>query len=230
MQHRTVADLMTRNVFRVRRETTFKAIVRTMGDNYVSAVPVVDHLDHPVGVVSEADLLRTVAARPDPLDLPVLPHPWNGLRPKADGITAGRLMTAPALCARPEWTVVEAARVMDAGRVKRLPVVDESGTLVGIVTRGDLLRVFLRRDEAIHDEIADDVLTGILRLAPADVAVDVHDGRVTLKGRVDAGSLVPVIERLCRGVDGVVSVSADITCRFGESESALDGRAGRPAH
>ncbi|EFL29921.1 CBS domain-containing protein [Streptomyces viridochromogenes DSM 40736] len=216
MQHRTIGELMTRPVVRVRRDTPFKGVAGLLADHDVTALPVVDELDHPIGVVSEADLLRTIAARPDPNGLSLPPAPVDGTL-SADGTTAGELMTAPAVCARPEWTVVEAARLMDVEGVKRLPVVDEAGTLIGIVSRGDLLRVFLRRDEALSDEITRDVLTKTLGLAPRDVAVDVHEGRVTLKGRVETGRLVPVIERLCRGVDGVVSVEADLTSRFDES-------------
>ncbi|WP_030230967.1 MULTISPECIES: CBS domain-containing protein [unclassified Streptomyces] len=216
MQHRTVGELMTRGVVRVRQETPFKQVAGMLADHDVTALPVVDDLDQPVGVVSEADLLRTVAARPDPGGLPLPSARLNATLPTDDGTTAGELMTAPAVCARPEWTVVEAARLMDGAGVKRLPVVDEAGTLVGIVSRGDLLRVFLRRDEALRDEITRDVLARTLGLAPDDVTVDVHEGRVTLKGRVETGRLVPVIERLCRGVDGVVSVEADLSCRFDE--------------
>ncbi|WP_073952116.1 CBS domain-containing protein [Streptomyces kebangsaanensis] len=215
MHHRTVEDLMTHGVVRVRRDTLFKDIVRTLADHDVTAVPVVDDLGRPVGVVSEADLLRAVAGRSDPAGLLPQLHP-EGLEEVSDGATAEELMTAPPVCARPGWSVVEAARTMDAHKVKRLPVVDETGVLTGIVSRGDLLRIFLRRDEAIREEIAADVLVRTLGLSPADLSVTVRDGRVALKGTVEARSLVPVIERLCRGVDGVVSVSADITGPAGD--------------
>ncbi|NED73765.1 CBS domain-containing protein [Streptomyces sp. SID9944] len=210
MHHRTVEDLMTHAVVRVRRDTSFKDLVRTLADNGVSAVPVVDDLGRPVGLVSEADLLRTVAGRPDPAGLLAEPRRDGVLGQASEEATAGELMTAPPVCARPGWSVVEAARTMDAHTVKRLPVVDETGVLVGIVSRADLLRVFLRRDEAIREEIAGDVLVHTLGLSPADLTVTVADGRVALAGSVTDRSLVPVIEQLCRGVDGVVSVSTDI--------------------
>ena len=112
MHHRTVEDLMTHGVVRVRRDTPFKNIVRTLADHDVTAVPVVDDLGRPVGVVSEADLLRTVAGRPDPAGL--LP----GLRPDrveeaSDGATAEELMTAPPVCARPEWSDAEIRHCID---------------------------------------------------------------------------------------------------------------------
>ncbi|MFF9287113.1 CBS domain-containing protein [Streptomyces griseosporeus] len=223
MRHRTVDDLMTRDVVRVEQDTPFKVVVRLLSDHDVTALPVVDGLDRPVGVVSEADVLRTVAGRPDPAGLPFVPR-TNGGRPPGDRLTAGELMTAPAVCARPEWTVVEAARVMEGNGVKRLPVVDEREALVGIVSRGDLLRVFLRHDEALHDEIAGEVLAGVLGLAPTDVAIDVRQGRVTLKGHVQTEELVPVIERLCLGVDGVVTVTMDVSSASGiPREAGTDG-------
>lgn len=97
--------------------------------------------------------------------------------------------------------------------VKRLPVVDEADRLLGIVSRGDLLRIFLRRDDAIRDEITQDVLLGTLGFACSQVTVEVREGRVTLGGTVEVGNLIPVIERLCRSVDGVVSVSQHIAYR-----------------
>lgn len=107
-------------------------------------------------------------------------------------------MSAPAVCARPEWTVVEAARLMAVQNVKRLPVVDETDRLQGIVSRSDLLRIFLRRDDAIREEINRDVLQGTLGLVPSEVTVEVREGQVTLSGSVEFKSLVPIIERLCR--------------------------------
>lgn len=129
-------------------------------------------------------------------------------------------MSAPAVCARPEWTVVEAARLMAVQNVKRLPVVDETDRLQGIVSRGDLLRIFLRRDDAIRDEITVDVLQRTLRLLPSEVTVEVREGQVALGGSVEVKSLIPVIERLCRSGDGVVSVAEHIAYRTDDSRSS----------
>ncbi|MBJ6630643.1 inosine-5'-monophosphate dehydrogenase [Streptomyces sp. ZS0098] len=213
MQHRTVAELMTRNVVTARRDTPFKEIARLLAENDVTAVPVVDDLDRPVGVVSEADLLRKTVDQADPSGRVPVPHLEAWERAKAEGSRAEELMSAPPVCARPEWNVVEAARLMETQHVKRLPVVDETDRLLGVVSRGDLLRVFLRRDEGILDEITGDVLNRTMRLAPSEVTVDVRDGRVDLRGSVEYRSLIPVIERLCRSVDGVVSVSEHLGYR-----------------
>ncbi|MEU8514672.1 CBS domain-containing protein [Kitasatospora sp. NPDC048722] len=206
MQHRSVIDVMTREVVTARPDTPFKEIAELFQRNDITAIPVVDDQQRPLGVVSEADLIRKAAVLPDPEGR--FPGRWlsAGDRARAEAETAGGLMTSPAVTARPGWSVAEAARAMDRGKVKRLPVVDEIGRLVGIVSRADLLQVFLRHDAAIRDEITHDVLGQTLWLAPGDVQVAVHDGVVTLKGRLPRRSLIPVTEQLCRAVDGVVAV------------------------
>ncbi|MCI3278299.1 CBS domain-containing protein [Streptomyces cylindrosporus] len=219
MQHRTVADLMTHDVVRARRDTPFKEIAELLADHGITAVPVVDELDHPLGVVSEADLLRKCSARSDPASATPVPRLEAWERAKAEGTRAEELMSAPAVCARPEWTVVEAARVMALRNIKRLPVVDEADRLRGIVSRGDLLRIFLRRDDAVRDEIVRDVLQRTLHLAPSDVTVEVREGQVTLGGSVHVSSLVPIIIRLCRNVDGVVSITGHIGYRADASRT-----------
>ncbi|MEU2750016.1 CBS domain-containing protein [Streptomyces collinus] len=223
MRHRTVAELMTRDVVRARRDTPFKEIARMLAENDVTAVPVVDDLDRPAGVVSEADLLRKSADRTDPSGRSPVPHLEAWERAKAEGSRAEELMSAPAVCARPEWNVAEAARLMETHQIKRLPVVDETDRLLGIVSRGDLLRIFLRRDDAIRDEITEDVLRRTMGLAPSEVTAEVRDGRVQLGGSVEFRSLIPVIERLCGSVDGVVSVTGHIGYRNDDARPSSAG-------
>ncbi|WP_335933250.1 CBS domain-containing protein [Streptomyces sp. PTD5-9] len=224
MRHRTVAELMTRDVVRARRDLPFKEIVELLASHGVTAVPVVDEQDRPMGVVSEADLLRKSADRADPSGLTPVPHVEAWERAKAEGARAEELMSGPAVCARPEWTVVEAARLMEVQDVKRLPVVDETDRLLGIVSRRDLLRVFLRDDDAIREEIDHDVLQQTLGLAPASVTVEVREGQVGLGGSVEFKSVIPVIERLCASVDGVVSVHEHIAYRTDDDvRSASNG-------
>lgn len=226
MRHRTVGDLMTHTVVRVRPDTPFKTIAELFAEHDITAVPVVDDSGRPVGVVSEADLLRRESNQPDPAGLlAVLDTPGEELPPSV-ATTASGLMTAPAIVAHPEWSVVEAARVMDRGRIKRLPVVDETGTLVGIVSRSDLLRVFLRRDSLIREEISGDILERAMGIGPDEVSVRVDDGRVLLRGTVDRRSLVDVLVRLSEAVDGVVGVSAELDYRTDEAV-AVTGRQDR---
>ena len=219
MRHRTVSDLMTTGVVRVRRDTGFKEIAKLLAEYGITAVPVVDDDDRPLGVVSEADLLRKEAAQLDPAGLLPVLRPRDAARAKAAASTAAALMSSPAVTARPQWTVVEAAQVMERHHVKRLPVVDESGRLVGLISRADLLRVFLRGDGAIREEITGDVLVRTLGLPPDTITVRVVDGRVALRGTVEHKSMVPVVERLCRGVDGVVDVSAELDHRVDDTSS-----------
>ncbi|MEE1767448.1 BON domain-containing protein [Streptomyces sp. JV185] len=108
--------------------------------------------------------------------------------------------------AHADWPVAKAARTMDRHRVRRLLVVGRDRRIIGIVSRSDLLRVFLRPDGEIRKEIRDDVLKGMLRLAGTDVSVQVHDGVVTLRGEVENRSTAQIAERLANGVDGVVTV------------------------
>ncbi|MEU2110874.1 CBS domain-containing protein [Streptomyces sp. NPDC019507] len=206
MQHRRISEVMTRRVVTVNRDSSFKEIVRLFDDNDITAAPVVDDDGRPLGVVSEGDLLRKASTLPDPAG-----H-WTRLRllpmdeARAEAETAGAMMTSPAVTARPDWNIVETARTMDRHKVKRLPVVDESGRLVGLVSRRDLLRPFLRRDEAIAEEIRTEVLDRTLGVAPDSVRVSVRQGVVTLTGRVAERADIPIVERLCRSVDGVVAV------------------------
>ncbi|MEU8547671.1 CBS domain-containing protein [Streptomyces roseoverticillatus] len=211
MQHRTVDELMTRNVVRVRPDTPFKEIVKELAENDVTAVPVVDTGGRVVGVVSEADLMRKSADQPDPFGRVPVPNLEAWERAKAEGARAEELMSAPPVCARPDWNVVETARLMAAQNVKRLPVVDETDKLVGIISRADVLRVFLREDDAIRAEISHDLLERTMGLTPPAVRVEVSEGQVALTGSVEARSMIPVIERLCRSVDGVVSVHQRLT-------------------
>ncbi|MFB6613049.1 CBS domain-containing protein [Streptomyces sp. NPDC056367] len=202
MRHRSVAELMTPTAITVRPATAFKEIARLLREFDITAVPVVDETGRPVGVVSEADLLRRRTAGASP--------------------TAGDLMTSPAVTARPDWSVVRAARVMQRHGVKRLPVVDEDGRVSGVLSRSDLIGLFLRQDHAIQEEIVEDLLTRTLGIAPSSISVVVGDGLVTLSGTVSRPELLPVIVRLCQSVDGVV----DVDNRLVRAPATADRRQG----
>ncbi|MHC0429811.1 CBS domain-containing protein [Streptomyces sp. O3] len=201
MQHRTISEVMTHKVVTAAPATSFKAIARLFADHAVSAVPVVDEARRLLGVVSEGDLLRAASELPD------LEGRWAGARrPPPDAETAAELMTSPAIVARPDWNLVEAARTMRRNSVKHLPVTDDTGRLVGIVSRSDLLRPFLRRDSVIREEIERDVLTRTLALPSDAVHVAVEDGVVPLTHSAREHADIAVIDRLCRSVDGVVAL------------------------
>ncbi|MDI2125442.1 CBS domain-containing protein [Yinghuangia seranimata] len=220
MAHQTVRAVMTADVVSVGPDTEFKDIVRTIQERRVSGVPVVDAQGRVLGVVTEADLLRKEATEGGTADGPRTHIHYTAHRAaqaKARGQRAADLMTAPAVTVRADQTVVEAARLMERRGVRRLPVVDAEGFLDGIVSRADLLRVFLRPDADIRAEIADQVLTRALWINPATVAVTVEDGRVHLSGVLEQKSLIPLVVRLCRAVDGVVGVTH--TLRFDYDDS-----------
>ncbi|MFJ8632390.1 CBS domain-containing protein [Streptomyces sp. NPDC093568] len=200
-----VRDVMTRDVAVVDRDTAFKDIVRTLQERRVSALPVVDGGGRVLGVVSEADLLHKEEFRDSD------PDRYTQLRrlsdmAKAGSVTAGELMTRPALTVTSDATLAQAARTMARARVKRLPVVDADGRLEGVVSRVDLLKVFLRDDEEIAEEVRREIVAYLFPLPGSAVRVDVLDGVVRLGGRIRDKSLIPVAARLARAVEGVVDV------------------------
>ncbi|MER7578480.1 CBS domain-containing protein [Kitasatospora sp. NPDC097691] len=208
---------MTSPVVLVSPETGFREIVTLLSEYDITGVPVVDPEGRPLGVVSEADLLRTLAAQEDPGSL--LPAPESAHAGPAGELTAADLMTGQPVCTSPGTSVVAAARAMSRHGLKRLPVLDEEGRVVGMVSRGDLLRVFLREDGVIRREIVEEVLGRIEGVSPAEIGVEVNQGRVVLSGTVPEPYLVPIVLNLCRSVDGVVSV----TDRLGAGGTAAVG-------
>ncbi|MFJ9012152.1 CBS domain-containing protein [Streptomyces canus] len=200
-----VAEVLTREVTSIGREATFKEIVRLMQERKISDLPVLDGQGRVVGVVSEADLLPKEEFRDSD------PDRHTQLRRLADlaeagALTAAELMTSPALTTRPDATLAQAARTMAHAKVKRLPVVNEVGVLEGIVSRADLLKVFLRDDEDIAEEVRREVVAYLFPAPASAVRIHVHDGVVKLAGRVRDTSLIPVAARLARAVEGVVDV------------------------
>ena len=198
----TVKDIMTTRVIWVRKDTTFREMAAALHEYRISAFPVVDEDRKVIGVVSEADML-TKAAVDDGIIAGLLHHRDQA---KARGITAGDLMTTAVVAVRPEDTVEHAAKLMYHRGVKRLPVTDESGRLVGIISRADVLSVFDRTDGAIHHEIVNDVLLSEFMVDPKTLQVIVMDGIVTLSGRPETDELGRRIIQRVRHVQGVVAV------------------------
>ncbi|MCK1819759.1 CBS domain-containing protein [Streptomyces sp. XM83C] len=205
----TVRDVMTHAVVTVSPDTAFKDIVRSLHEGRVSALPVVDGSGRVIGVVSEADLLPKEEFHDADPDRRTQARRLADLA-KAGSVSARDLMTSPALTVAPEAPLARAARTMARGRVKRLPVVDGDGRPVGIVSRADLLKVFLRDDAEIAGRIRREVVAFLFPGAESDVAVDVTDGVVRLRGRIRDRSLVPVAARLARAVEGVVDVRFEL--------------------
>jgi CBS domain-containing protein len=218
MNARTVRTLMTHNVVTARPDTAFKDIVDTMATERVSALPVVDADGLVVGIVSEADLMHKLERPDHGATARLISRQRREATAKAAADVAADLMTAPAVTIAPDASAGAGARLMHQHQVKRLPVVDGDGRLVGIVSRRDLLATYLRTDDEIRAEIRDDVLLGDLLIGPSEVTATVHDGVVTLAGTVDQRSTARIVERLVRGVAGVVDVVGRLRWQYDDRE------------
>ncbi|MER7730037.1 CBS domain-containing protein [Streptomyces erythrochromogenes] len=190
MKHlRTVNDVMTHAVVSVDREMPIHDIVGAMRRWGFSSLPVVSAEGRVVGVVSEADLLAKAEGTDD-----------------SHRVTAGQLMTVPPVTVPKDATIAGAARLMAKGPFKRLPVVDGDGRLMGVVSRGDLLKIYLRPDGDIAEELRDLLTARLIPSGSAIVHVHVDQGVVGLEGEVSDPGTAEVLVRVARTVPGVVDV------------------------
>jgi len=224
MSRKKVKNVMSTDVATVRQGTPFKDVARLLAQRDVSALPVLDRDGHVLGVVSEADLLVKQGTQEIELTHSLLTW-WRGRRHlrRATATTAGQLMTSPAVTVDTNSSVAGAARLLTEHTIKRLPVVDEDGKLVGIVSRKDLLTVFLRTDEDIRADIVEHVFEHGLGIAvnPAAVTVEVRDGKVALTGQLDLRSQLSLVEDMTHHIDGVVDVTASMTYRHDDTHGHL---------
>jgi CBS domain-containing protein len=223
MRKHTVAEVMTRDVVSVPESAGYKEIVESLAKREVSAVPVVDGEGRVLGIVSEADLLYKAeyAGQPPEARLWQRKRVRTG-RAKAGADTAADLMTAPAIVISPDDRVTTAAKLMDTESVKRLPVVDEHGQLVGIVSRGDVLRLFLRDDEEIRVEVRDEVLLKTLWIDPEEMTVEVARGVVTLGGTLDRRSTIALVVEIVQSVAGVVDVVNHLSYHYDDRKAKTE--------
>ncbi|MET8451814.1 CBS domain-containing protein [Streptomyces sp. NPDC005209] len=209
-----VSDVMTRAVVAVGREALFKDIVERMSEGKVSALPVLEGDGRVIGVVSEADLLPKEEFRDSDPDRFTQQRRMSDLV-KAGALTAEELMSAPAVTVHADAALAEAARIMAIRNVKRLPVVNAEGVLEGVVSRGDLLKVFLRPDNDLADEIRRDVVDVLFPAPVEPVHIMVTEGVARLTGRVPDATRIPLAVRLVRGIEGVVGVDCRLTAADG---------------
>ncbi|MEU0835473.1 CBS domain-containing protein [Streptomyces sp. NPDC005969] len=231
MKHSKIGSLMVNDVVSVIPQTPFKEVAKLFAVHRISGLPVVDTDDKVLGVISESDLvLRQAGVSPESESLRSARPAWRSppgggdrtestADTEAQALSARELMSHPAITVQTHDTIAVAARIMAQHRVERLPVVDAEGRLVGIVTRRDLLQVFLRPDPDIRREIVDEILAQTLWLSPGAVQVHVIDGVVTLEGQLERFSDSQVAVRLAQQVDGVVSVIDKLTYRYDDSRS-----------
>ncbi|MFB6716899.1 CBS domain-containing protein [Streptomyces sp. NPDC056358] len=210
MKRIKVGDLMTDEVVSVVPVTSFKEVAKLLAQHNISGLPVLDDEDRVVGVVSESDLLSRQAAR----------HLVTGDVPDAvtttavssePEFTAAEVMSTPAVTVHADETAPDAARLMMRSGVERLPVVDDEDRLVGIVTRRDLLRLFLRPDAEIRRRLVEDVLVGTMGLGADVVTVHAMDGVVTLEGHLETQKQIAILTCLAEQLDGVVAVVSHVS-------------------
>ncbi|MFD9123346.1 CBS domain-containing protein [Kitasatospora sp. NPDC059571] len=188
--YETVRDVMTHAVTAVGRDEGFRDIARTLQHWGVSAVPVLTGDGRVIGVVSEADLLLAREHEPETYT----------------GLTAGALMSAPAVTVHPDSPLAEAGRAMARRHFKRLPVVDDEDCLVGIVSRGDLLKVHLRDDDDLAGQVRFELIAALSPPDPAAIDVRAQDGRIVLSGTLPDTTAAALLQKLVRAVPGVVDV------------------------
>lgn len=200
-----VHELMSTEVVTTGAATSLKEVARLMIRHSISGVPIVDDERRLIGIVTEGDILHHESLRAGGDRLGILDSIFGD---DATPTTAGEAMTAPAVTTAPDVDHTVAARLMETRGVKRLPVVDVDGGVVGIISRFDIMTSFARPDELIQDEIQVDILDRILWTEPGAVTVEVVEGRVTLAGLVPNKSDARVLEELSKRLDGVVEVDA----------------------
>lgn len=212
---RTVGDVMTTSVVSVHRSTPLKEVAQALIDNRISGVPVVDVDGAVLGVVSEADLLVKEQGADAINHRPLARFIGESTESRAQlarlgAVNAAEAMTAPAITITSNRSIHEAAAIMTARRVNRLPVVDD-GRLVGIVSRADLVRAYVRSDAELAATIRQDVILRMMWLDPAMFTVVVKDGVASISGRVERRSTAEMIEHSVRMMPGIVAVHASVT-------------------
>jgi CBS domain-containing protein len=204
MAHAYVKDIMTADVVAVRADASYQDLAAQLRSRRVSGFPVVDDEGKVVGVVSGADLLAAeTSGFAGHHGHPAFRHHHQ---PPSAAPSAAGLMTRPAVTIGPDEPVRRAAQLMSARKLRRLPVVDHDGRLVGILSRADVLSVFTRPDEEIRREVTQDVIMDGYFLDPGPFTVTVTDGIVTLAG--DLGSVIlgrNIVDQV-RHLEGVVGV------------------------
>lgn len=145
---KTVADVMSRDPIVVRPQTELKEAIQTLAERRISGLPVVDEGGKLVGIVSETDLMWQETGVTPPAYIMFLdsviflknPAQYERDLHKALGQTVGEVMSTDPVTVSPDKPIKEAAQLMHDRSVHRLPVVDATGQVIGILTRGDIVR------------------------------------------------------------------------------------------
>ncbi len=210
-----VLDVMSEGVVTTTPDESLKHAASKMVQARVSGLPVLDEEGMLIGIITEADFLRHEANR-EAGGTSLLGALFERRQPP-EPLTVGESMTRNPVVVLPDVTLAEAARLMASKGVKRLPVVDTEGKLMGIISRADVVAAFTRPDEVIEDEIREDVVRRVLFIDPASIDVDVSEGVVTLRGEMESQSDVRLLEELVRRLDGVTRVENRLTWHIAEA-------------
>jgi CBS domain-containing protein len=200
----TVKDVMSTHVIAVRKDAPYKDMAAMLREQRVSAFPVIDDDKRVVGIVSEADLLAKEALGGDTPE--ALLSRQERVRKQVNARTAGDLMTKPPVTIGPDEPVTHAARLMFDQGVKRLPVISDDGTLIGIVSRADVLSVYNRPDADLQRQVIQDLMLGTFLFDPDRFTVAVKDGIVTIEGTPETTLAGVDIIDATRRMEGVVAV------------------------
>jgi CBS domain-containing protein len=200
-----VAELMHRRVITAVPDTPVKELAGIMVTRDIDALPVIDPTGRPLGVVTEADVLTKLEFRGGTEYPPLLSsgrcrNRWR----KSAGLTAAELMTSPAVTVGEGEPLHVAVRMLATHRLRRVCVVSERGQLVGMLTRQDAMRVFLRGDGVIRAEVERELIE--LADDADQVTVEIVDGVVTLSGTLSLRSAAEHAGRLTHQVLGVIGV------------------------
>ncbi|MBT8197338.1 MAG: CBS domain-containing protein [Acidimicrobiia bacterium] len=209
-------DIMSKGVVTVTPEETLKAAARLMIGEGVSGLPVVDGAGAVVGIITEADFLAKEASRGRTRYRRLLDTIF-GEEEIVKAELVSEAMTPDPITIDPHARVSEAARIMDENKVKRLPVVDTAGKLLGIVSRADVVGAFIRPDEVIEAQLRQDVIRRILMIDDKELAVSVKDGIVMVGGTVPTKTDARLLEELAARLEGVIRVDADLSWRVDDT-------------
>jgi CBS-domain-containing membrane protein len=212
---RLVGDVMTHGAIAAHEGALFKEIVDAITRNRISAVPVIDAERHVIGVVSESDLLTRIVGEQGSAPRGVH-HSRRDTQRKLHGATARELMTTPAVTVKANTTVADAARIASRHKVRRLPVVDDAGILIGIVTRADMLAVFLRYDGDIREDV-EKLIRYHTEFDRSSITVQVEEGIVTLSGELERALLAARLVYAVRAINGVIDVVDQLRFRFNDT-------------
>lgn len=204
-------DLMTTTVITIGPEASLKEAARRMVEAGISGLPVTDDSGALIGMITEADFVKSESGRRAAKRARLLRWLTSQDEVPDDRLAVSDVMTTEVVTLGPDADHAEAARVMRKAGIKRIPVLDGSGKLVGLVSRSDILRAFVRSDRDITEEITDHVMVEVLWIDPRDVEVVCEDGNVAFTGRLPTRSDAQLLVDLTRRLDGVASVKDGLT-------------------